>query len=808
MLRKNPGLTFALVFSLALGIGVNAAVFGIVNGFLLRPLPIPHPEQIVVLASHQQGDTLGVSSFSYPDLVDFRDQSSSVFSDVFAWKLWIAGLSAGGPADHVYASCVTGNYFSALGLRPALGRLFFPGEGERPGEDTTVVLGYAYWKRKFGGDRAVIGKAVRLNGESATIIGVAPKGFRGTFSLLTMDAYLPMTMVAKEQEIAGLFTDRTLRQITAMARLKPGVSLAAARSSVNVIAGRLAAQYGDADKGNFVRVLPEKLARPTPEIGTLMPAVAALFLVLAAMVLLLVCVNVAGILLARATVRSREMAVRAALGAGRGRLVRQMLTEAILLSALGGAAGVILGGWASGSLGSLLPHTSVPVSFDFHFDWRVAMYSSAIVLFAGMIVGLWPALRSAGANLGEVLHEGGRGNSAGITRHRARSVLVAMQVAGSLVLLIVAALFARSLQRAEGMYLGFDPSHVAFVVTDPHEAGFDQARTERFNRQLEDRVRALPGVESASLSYTVPMSLLTNGTHVYFEGRPLRPGQQAPMIVFNLVDPAYFGTMRVPLLRGRSFTDSDSESAVPIAIVNQTMAEDFWPGEDPIGKRFSVDTAPGRFVEIVGVSAKGSYNTMGETAQPFFYLPLAQSWDPIHTIEVRSSRPLEPLLVELQQEVHSLSPEVPILDAETMQQCLAGLNGFFIFRLGAIMASVMGFIALALACVGVYGVVSFSTAQRTNEIGIRMALGANRPDILKLVLRQGIAIVAIGIFAGLIGGWALARAMARFAAGPSNPGPFILGGAALLLTFVALLASYIPARRASRVDPMVALRHE
>jgi predicted permease len=407
-----------------------------------------------------------------------------------------------------------------------------------------------------------------------------------------------------------------------------------------------------------------------------------------------------------------------------------------------------------------------------------------------------------------VLHEGGRGNSAGITRHRARSVLVAMQVAGSLVLLIVAALFARSLQRAEGMYLGFDPSHVAFVVTDPHEAGFDQARTERFNRQLEDRVRALPGVESASLSYTVPMSLLTNGTHVYFEGRPLRPGQQAPMIVFNLVDPAYFGTMRVPLLRGRSFTDSDSESAVPIAIVNQTMAEDFWPGEDPIGKRFSVDTAPGRFVEIVGVSAKGSYNTMGETAQPFFYLPLAQSWDPIHTIEVRSSRPLEPLLVELQQEVHSLSPEVPILDAETMQQCLAGLNGFFIFRLGAIMASVMGFIALALACVGVYGVVSFSTAQRTNEIGIRMALGANRPDILKLVLRQGIAIVAIGIFAGLIGGWALARAMARFAAGPSNPGPFILGGAALLLTFVALLASYIPARRASRVDPMVALRHE
>ena len=523
MLRKSPGLTFALVFSLALGIGVNAAVFGIVNGFLLRPLPIPHPERVVVLASHQQGDTLGVSSLSYPDLVDFRDQSSSVFSDVFAWKLWAAGLSANDRTDQVYASCVTGNYFSALGLKPALGRLFLPGEGEHLGAPTTVVLGYAYWKRRFGGDPSVIGKAIRLNGEAATIIGVAPKGFRGTFSLLTMDAYLPMSIVTKEHQNAGLFTDRTLRQITAMATLKPGVGLAAARSSVNVIAGRLAAQYADADKENLVRVLPEELTRPTPEMGTMIPAVAALFLVLAAMVLLLVCVNVAGILLARATVRRREMAVRAALGAGRGRLVRQMLTESILLSVLGGAVGVVLGGWASGSLGSLLPHTSVPINFDFHFDWRVAMYSSGIVLFAGMIVGLWPALRSAGANLGEVLHEGGRSSSAGVARHRARSVLVALQVAGSLTLLIVAALFVRSLNRAERMYLGFDPNHVAFVVTDAHEVGYDRANIERFNRQLLDRVRVLPGVQSASLSYTVPMSLFTNGTHVYFEERPLRP---------------------------------------------------------------------------------------------------------------------------------------------------------------------------------------------------------------------------------------------------------------------------------------------
>ena len=808
IMRKSPGLTFAVIFSLALGIGVNAAIFSVVNGFLLRPLPVSHPEQIVVLASHQKQDTLGITSFSYPDLVDFRNQSRSVFSDVFAWKLWIAGLSADGRADQVYASCVTGNYFSALGLEPALGRFFFPGEGEQVGAETNIVLGYAYWQRRFGGDPSVIGKSVRLNGESATIVGVAPEGFRGTFSLITMDVYFPMSIVAKEQQNAGLFTDRGLRQISAMARLRPGVSLAAARASVNVIADRLAAQYADADKGNSIRVVPETLARPTPDAGSLMPVVAGLFLALAAMVLLLVCMNVVAVLMARATVRGREMAVRAALGAGRSRLVRQMLTEAILLSALGGVGGVILGAWASGSLISLLPRTNVPVSIDFHFDWRVAAYSSAIVFFAGIVVGLWPALRSSRANLGEVLHEGGRSDSAGVTRHRTRSLLVATQVAGSLMLLIVAALFVRSLKRAESMYLGFDPAHVAYLTTNANEAGYDRARTTQLDRELKDRIRSLPGVESVSLSYDVPIGYFTDGSRVYIEGRPLRPGQQAPIVMFNLAEPEYFSTMRVPVVRGRSFAESDTETSLPVAIVNRMMAQEFWPGEDPIGKRFSVDTAPQRFIEVVGVSADGAYIAIGEDPQPFFYLPLAQSWNPVHTVEVRSSAPLKPLVVQMQQELRSVAPDVPILDAETMEQSLGGPNGFFIFRLGALLAGVMGLIALALAVVGVYGVIAFSTAQRTNEIGVRMALGANPRDILKLVLRQGIAIMSIGVAAGLIGGWALARAMGRFAAGPSNPGPIILGGAALLLTFVGLAASYIPARHASRVDPMVALRHE
>ncbi len=808
MLRKSPMLTLALVFSLALGIGANAAVFSIVNGYLLRPLPVPHPEQIAVLASEQQGDTLGDTNFSYPDLVDFRNQGSSVFSDVFAWKLWLVGFSTDGRADRLYVSCVTGNYFSALRLKPALGRLFLPGEGENAGADTNVILGYAFWQTRFGGDPGVIGKVVRLDGESATIIGVAPKGFAGTLSLLRMDAYLPMVVITKEKPLAGFFAARKLREINAMARLKPGVSFAAARSSVNVTADRLAAQYPDADKGISVRVIPETLARPTPAIGSVVPVVAGLFLILATLVLLLVCMNVASILMARATLRHREMAVRAALGAGRGRIVRQMMTEAILLSLLGGVAGVILGSWATRSLGLLLPPLNLPLSLDFHFDGRVAAYSLGIVLFAGIVVGLWPALRSARANLGEVLHEGGRSDSAGTTRHRARSVLVALQVAGSLMLLIVAALFVRSLNRAERMYLGFDPNHVVYAVTDPHEIGYGEAREKQFYNELEDRVRSLPGVESVSVSFDVPLNTIDGARQVTFERHPLPPGQPPPLILFNAVDPDYFHTMRVPLLRGRSFSDSDSETAELVAIVNQTMAEQFWPGEDPIGKRFSTDSDPGRFIEIVGLSGKGTYEAIGETPQPFFYLPLAQSFDPIHTIEVRSSGPLEPLLIEVQQQIRTLAPDLPILDAQTMERSLSGLQGFFIFRLGATMAGLMGLIGLALAVVGVYGVVSFAASQRTREIGIRIALGATRRDISKLVLREGLVIVSVGVAAGLVGGWALARAMARFAAGPSNPGPLILGGAALLLACVALLACYIPARRAMRVDPMVALRYE
>ena len=809
MLAKSPGLTFVLVVTLALGIGVNAAIFSIVNSFLIRPLPVPHPEQIVALASHQQGAPVSAFNFSYADLVDFRKQTADTFSDLFAYALFPIGLSAGGRAEQLTVSFVSGNYFSALGLKPALGRLFLPGEGERPNDSPYVVLAYSYWQTRFGGDQSVIGKQVRVDGNPATIIGVAPEGFRGTNSLFDTDAFLPLSMFAQGPELGGaFFTVRQMRIVRAMGRLKFGVSVTQAQSAVSVVTERLAKQYADADKGISVRVMPETLARPNPETGRTIPAVAGLFLLLAALVLLLACLNVANILIARATVRRREMAVRSALGASRTRLMRQVLTEAILLALIGGAAGATLGAWASGSVSSMLPKSNQPIRLDFSFDWRVLVYIVGAALLSGFIVGLWPALRAARTSLNAVLHEGGRSDSDGPSRHQVRGALVVTQVAGSLALLIVAGLFVRSLNRIERAYVGFDPHHLLNVTVDPHEIGYDEARTKEFYRRLEDRIRSLPGVQSASLSYNYPLGVIIDGRPIEVEGHPLPVGQAPPSVLFNAIDPAYLETMYVPLLRGRPFTDSDNEKGEPVAIVNQTMAEKFWPGEDAIGKRFRMAGAPRPFAEIVGIAGNGRYMTIGEPPQPFFYLPLAQSYTSVRTIEIRSGVPPESLLLNVQQEIRNLAPDLPIFDAETMEQTLAGENGYFIWRFGATMAGVVGFIGLVLAVVGVYGVMSFSMAQRTREIGIRVALGASRRNVLGLVLRRGLTIVIAGVAAGLVCGWALTRAIGRFAAGPEGAGPLIFVGAALVLTCVALVACWIPARRAMRVDPMVALRHE
>jgi predicted permease len=807
MLAKSPMLTVIVILTLALGIGANTAIFGIVNGFLLRPLPVKSPEQVMVLAGKLQGDTLGIFTFSYPQLVDFRKQADS-FSDLFASRVELGGLSFAGKGNQFLYNRVTGNYFSALGVQPALGRLFLPAEGEEAGgSDPYIVLGYSYWQKRFGGDPGIVGKQALIDGQEATIIGVAPKGFQGTNFALDIDGYLPMNLMSA-QDAATVWSDRTSRSWVVMGRLKPGVSLRQAQSSVNVVAERLAEQYPATDKGVTVRVIPERLARPQPFANNIVPFIVGVFLALAALVLLLACMNVANILLVRATMRQREMAIRAAMGASRGRLIRQLLTESIVLALFGGVGGLVLGVWASGSIASLLPESKFPVHLDFSFDWRVFAYSLAAALLTGTLVGLWPALRAGRADVNGVLHGGGRSDTAGVSRHRLRSVLVVAQVGGSLVLLIVAGLFVRSLMRAQRAYMGFDPDHVLNVTLNPKEVGYDDARTKNFYRDLETRVRALPGVQSASLAFSVPMGPVNDGDAIYIEGHTLAPGQQPPVVIYNHIDAPYFDTMRVPLLRGRAFRETDDEKSPLVAIVNQTMAHQFWPNEDPIGKRFSLKSATGPLVEIVGLAGDGKYVFIGWDKQPYFFVPLAQNYVPYRTLQVRSAVPPETLITQVQNEVRALDPNMPISDVETMRHSLSGGNGFFIFKVGAILAVAMGLLGLILAVVGVYGVVSFAASQRTHEIGIRMALGAGKRDILRLVLRQGLALVIGGMMLGVLLAWALTRSMATLLIGVSPTDALTFLTATLLLGGIGLWACYAPARRAMNLDPMVALRYE
>lgn len=806
MLAKSPMLTVIVVLTLALGIGANTAIFGIVNGFLVRPLPVKSPEQIMALAGKLQGDTLGSFTFSYPQLMDFQKQADA-FSDLFASQVDLGGLSFDGKGNQFLYCRVTGNYFSTLGVQAALGRLFLPTEGEVGGRDPYIVLGYSFWQKRVGGDPSIVGKQALIDGQEATIIGVAPRGFHGTNFALDFDGYLPMNMRPQE-DAAKFWSDRTSRPLIVMGRLKPGVSLRHAQISMNVVAERLAEQYPATDRGVTVRVIPERLARPQPFANNIVPFVASIFLVLAALVLLLACMNVANILLVRATMRQREMAIRAALGAGRGRLIRQMLTESIMLAIFGGAGGLVVGVWASGAIASLLPASRFPVRLDFSFDWRVFAYAMTAALLTGTLMGVWPALRAGRADMNGVLHGGGRSDTAGVGRHRVRSVLVVAQVGGSLVLLIFAGLFVRTLFRAQRAYLGFDPNNVLNLTLDPREVGYDEARTKSFYRNLEARVRALPGVQSASLASSVPMGNGNYGSSIYIEGHTLAPGQQPPVVVYNRVDAPYFDTMRVPLLRGRALRESDDEKAPLVAIVNQTMAHQFWPNEDAIGKRFSLKSATGPFVEIVGLTGDGRYVFIGWDKEPYFFVPLAQNYTGYRALQIRSSVPPESLITQVQSEVRALDPNMPVSDVQTMRQSLSGGNGFFIFRVGAILAASIGILGLTLAVVGVYGVVSFAASQRTHEIGIRLALGADRRAILRLVLRQGLVLVVGGVLSGAVLAWALTRSIATLLVGVSPTDALTFVTATLLLGGIGLWACYSPARRAMRVDPIVALRYE
>jgi predicted permease len=810
-LRNAPAFTIIAVVALGLGMAVNTTIFSVINGMLLRPLPVPHAEQLTVLAMEQLGMS-GFQQFSYPDYQDIS-RDTNVFSDVLAYHITLTAMSADRKVDQCILTRVSGNYFSALGIHAAAGRLILPSEGQAPGADPVLVLGYSYWKKRFAGDSQVIGKHVEVNGHAVTVVGVAPQGFHGLYAILDSDGYVPLSAAIgskgmEENSVEQLWTQRGDRSLSLLGRLKIGVSLERARASLTVTAQQISERYPATDKGMKISAFPEKLARPDPDPDNALPKVAAAFSILAALVLFVACFNIANVLLVRATVRQREMGIRAALGAGRWRLVRQHLTESLLLALLGGGAGLLLANWAAGFLSSLPLGTNLPITFNFEPDLRVYIYALASVLLAAVVVGLIPALRVARYDVNSVLREGGRTASEGRRRHIARNTLVVAQLAGSLLLLIVAGLFVRSLDKAQQVYLGFDPNHVLNFSLDVQQVGYDKARGEEFYRQVDERILALPGVVSVAQAFVVPMGVVSADGQVTVEGRAIEPGEHVPTVMYNDITPRYFDTLRIPVLRGRTFTDADNEKAPAVAIINQTMARQVWSSENVLGKRFSIKGPGGPFIEVVGVVQDGKYKSVVEDPTPFFYLPLRQVYVDFRIVHVRTSLPPEKLQRDIESSLHALAPDIPVKEMQTMLHALQGINGFFFFRFGAQLTGTMALLGLILAVVGVYSVVSYAAVQRTHEIGIRMALGAAPQDILRMVLRQSVVIVGVGLAVGLAAAFAGTRAIASFIVGvrPTDAATFVT--VVVLLAVIALIACWIPARRATRVNPLVALRYE
>jgi len=751
LLAKSPGFTLVAVLTLAIGIGVNATVFSVINGLLLRPLPVSHPEQITVLAAQQEGSQ-DFQLFSYPDYQDIRRQAE-VFSDILAFRVSLVGLNVDGKGEHCVISRVSGNYFSAAGVQPAVGRLILPSEGQTPGADPVVVLGYGYWQRRFGGNGSVIGKQVDMDGHPVTIVGVAPKDFPGFYAFLNMDAYVPLSARAGlggNAPVEDTWTHREERSLLLRARLKPGVTLQQAQASLQVIARRLAEQHPDTDKGIRLSVFPERLARPDPDPDASIPKISIAFTILSALVLLVACFNIANILLVRATARQREMAIRSAVGAGWGRLVRQSLTESVLLALLGGTLGLVFGWWASGFLSSISLGTDLPVQFNFQPDVRVFLFTGLAVLLTAIVVGIIPAIPLARTDVNHVLREGSRGSSEGKQRNFMRNTLVVSQLAGSLLLLVVAGLFLRSLGKAEKLYLGFESDHVIDVSLDIHEIGYSETQGKEFYRLAEEKIRALPGVLSVTQAFSVPMGLIGAADVIIADKHPLEPGQVPPEVMDNLITPTYFDTLRIPIKRGRAFTENDNETAPKVAIVNEAMAKKFWPNEDALGQRFKSKGLQHEWAEyeIVGIAQDSRYKQVVEDPPvPYFYKPLAQEYMSLRNIQIRTSVRPESLELQIASMIQGLAPGLPVA-VKTMDQDLQGLNGYLFFKLGAQLSGTLGILGLVLAMVGVYSVVSYAASQRTHEIGIRMALGAGRRDVLGMVLKSSLLVIVLGIGIG------------------------------------------------------------
>ncbi len=799
---RSPLFSLTAMLSLAVGIGANTAIFTIVNALLLRPVPgVVEPARLVDIGRTQRGQDF--DNNSYPNFLDVQRRATTlegVYAQVFAPRPMSLGRDGG--AESVHGSLVSSNYFKVLGTHPMVGRLFDGHEDDAPGANPVAVLSHRLWTGRFNADTSIAGRTIHINGHPFTVVGVTPEGFHGT-TLMAPDLWVPVSTVGLALPRLGdsLLTSRESVWLMLGGRLKPGVSVAQSRAELDSIGQALERDFPRENEGRGLRVVPTSVVP-----GNMQPVSAFLGLLMAVvgMVLAIACVNLAGVLLARAVARRREIAVRLAIGAGRSQLVRLLLSETVMLFAGGAVAGLLLARGMTSLLVGLLPSLPVPLDITLPTDWRVATFTLLLTLAASLFSGLAPAFEAARTDVVSNLKTDTQGSTG---RLRLRSVFLTAQVALSMILVVGAFLFLRALGRAGSIDPGFDLRNVELTSLDFSLAGYTEENGPLFARQLLERVRAVPGVQSASLAAQIPLG----GGGMGFGGLRVPgveiPPEQRRSLDWNVIEPGYFATLKSRLLSGRDFTDADQRDSQQVIILNETAARHYFPGQDALGRvlehrRSPTDT---RRLTVVGIAQDTKYRMLGETPRLFVYVPFQQLYEARMTVVTRV-QPGVPIQPELRRVIASMNPSLPILNAQTFENHAA--LGLIPQRIAASVSGSLGLVGLLLAAIGIYGVTAYGVAQRTREIGIRMALGARRGSVVGMVLRQGLGLTAIGLAIGITLAGIASRLLGSLLFGIPAVDPVSFGGAVALFLGVGLLACLVPARRASRIHPMQALRYE
>ena len=799
MILKSPVLSGLAILSLGLGVGANTTIFSVTNALLLQSVPVAEPSRLLAVYTTDKKNP-GFGPLSHLNWKDYA-RDGEVFEGVLGYDWTPMSLNTGGEPQVLFGQLVSGNYFDLLGVRAAVGRTFGPHENEVPGRDPVVVLSHAFWTRRFGGDPKAVGQTLNLNGAAYTIVGVAPANYTGLDVGVRSEVWVPMAMNKQVKTGINWYEERRGLFIFTVGRLKPGVTAAQAQARLAVIAQRLENEYPNDNKGRSVTVVPLERATVNPNARNGVVTVTVLLMTIVGLVLLIACANVSNLLLGRALHRRREIAVRLAIGASRRRLIRQFLTESVALALPAAALGILIAYWARGGLLALLPPLpQLAIALDLDLDWRVLAFTMAVGVGAGILFGLVPALQASRPDVVDALKDTDRTGGTARRRFGIRDVLVVGQVALSLVALVGAGLFLRSLEATRRTDPGFESKNLLSVSFDLGLQGYNEAKGDAFLRQMRERVSTLPGVAAVSYAAGGPLA----GTvfrSVFLEGGN---ENDRTLIQVNTVAPGYFDAMRIPIVRGRPITEDDKAGGPKVAVINETMAKKFWPGGDAIGKRFHFFGQNEPWAEIVGVARDAKYTFLGEDPQSYIYEAHAQRYSGAQTLIVRTTGNPAPLLVPVERELKTLDPDVPLTALATVGKTLN--DGLWAPRAGASLLGLFGLLALILAAVGIYSVMSYSVTQRQREIGIRMALGARRQDVLRMMLGRGMRVVAVGLGVGLLISFALARLAATLLVGISPWDATSFAGAAAVLAAVAMAANFFPTRRAAGIDPTVALR--